>query len=122
MSAQEVAGVRRMVQDTISRLQKAGVNQDHMGTRYAQLLLMLWRATPSKDDDRTSMASPEVQPGAFSWLDLEAVGNFATYNYNNRVDLTSDFGDILGDPIHGTMTPLFTDYRWLSDDNLNMIF
>lgn len=120
MTEQEQVGVRRMIQDTISRLQRASTNRHHMGAKYSRLLHMLWRATPSKDD-RNAMASPEAQHGAFSWLDLDAVGNFATHNNSTTASVT-DFDDLIGDLNNPVNMTLFTDYRWLSDDNMNMIF
>jgi len=44
---------------------------------------------------------------------------------NNIAGLTAigdDIGDFLSDFTDPPSTTLFTDYRWLSDDNLNMIF
>jgi hypothetical protein len=122
MSAQEKSGVRRMIRDAISRLQKASIGQGHIGTKYARLLLLLWHATPAPNDKRASIASPEVQHGAFSWLDLDAVGTFATHNDDATASIGSEFGDFLGDPNYDPMSTLFTDYRWLSDDNPNMLF
>lgn len=117
-----------MIRDAISRLQKASNGQEgHIGTKYARLLLLLWHATPTSSDKGTdkgaaSMASPEVQHGAFSWLNLDAVGTFATYNDDTTASIGSEFGDFLVDPTYDPMSTLFTDYRWLSDDNPNMLF
>ncbi|TAQ86504.1 hypothetical protein B7494_g5176 [Chlorociboria aeruginascens] len=43
MSDEERTGIRRMINQTIERLQKASVGSNHMGSRYARLLQLLWR-------------------------------------------------------------------------------
>lgn len=46
MTDEERTGVRRMINQTIDRLQKASNGPGHMGSRYARLLQMLWRKAP----------------------------------------------------------------------------
>ena len=111
-----------MVLDTIQRLQRSSIDHRHMGARYSRLLNVLWRSTPSKEETG-SIEGPEAQYSAFSWLDLSAVEYYASQN--NIAGLTAigdDIGDFLSDFTDPPSTTLFTDYRWLSDDNLNMIF
>lgn len=52
MTDEERNGVRRMISQTIERLQKAGVGNNHMGSRYARLLQLLWRKAPKRTDTR----------------------------------------------------------------------
>ncbi|PMD27036.1 hypothetical protein NA56DRAFT_667506 [Hyaloscypha hepaticicola] len=46
MTEEERTFVRRMITQTIERLQKASMNANHMGNRYARLLQLLWRKPP----------------------------------------------------------------------------
>jgi hypothetical protein len=54
MTEEERIGVKRMIIQTIERLQKASVGSNHMGSRYARLLQMLWRKAPKRTDPRES--------------------------------------------------------------------
>lgn len=123
MKAKEKASVRRMIQDTIERLQAASIDHNHMGWKYSRLLQYLWQATAAHNDTSASMASPEVQHGAFSWLDLQAVSDFALHNNSATTErpLFDTHFDLLdpSDPLNMT---LFTDFRWLSEDNGQLIF
>ncbi|KAH8790957.1 hypothetical protein F5882DRAFT_449957 [Hyaloscypha sp. PMI_1271] len=46
MTEEERLFVRHMIHQTIERLQKASVGLNHMGSRYARLLQLLWRKPP----------------------------------------------------------------------------
>ncbi len=46
MTEEERTFVRHMITQTIERLQKASMNANHMGSRYARLLQLLWRKPP----------------------------------------------------------------------------
>ncbi|CAG8979931.1 hypothetical protein HYALB_00013515 [Hymenoscyphus albidus] len=48
MTEEERTVVRQMIQQTISRLEKASVGANGMGSRYARLLQLLWRKAPHK--------------------------------------------------------------------------
>lgn len=112
--------IRRMIQNTIDRLQKSSIRSDDLGNRYSRMLRLLWRKPPHSKDggqeppSRQSKTPPPTEPaqtqqglpaqqpqhertmstsvtggdqvllGAFSWRDLDAVGQFATNN--NSVD------------------------------------
>ena len=52
MTEDERMGVKRMITQTIERLQKASVGSNHMGSRYARLLQMLWRKAPKRTEPR----------------------------------------------------------------------
>jgi hypothetical protein len=54
MTEEERVGVKRMIHQTIERLQKASMGSNHMGSRYARLLQMLWRKAPKRTDPRES--------------------------------------------------------------------
>jgi hypothetical protein len=144
MTSTEKRGVHRMINETIGRLQRASVNRNHMGSRYSRLLHLLWRKVPSKHDETSngqirddigrtkpvgnSPAPPAFETsllanhGAFSWLDLDAVGYFATRNNSVSASLDGNLEESMGEIGIASDMALFTDYRWLSDDNPNMIF
>ncbi|KAG9560528.1 hypothetical protein KCU77_g17930, partial [Aureobasidium melanogenum] len=42
MAPEEEASVRRMIQQTVTVLQRSGVGESHPGSRYSQLLKLLW--------------------------------------------------------------------------------
>lgn len=46
MTEEERTFVRHMINQTIERLQKASMGANHMGSRYARLLQLLWRKPP----------------------------------------------------------------------------
>lgn len=52
ITEEERIGVKRMIHQTIERLQKASMGHNHMGSRYARLLQMLWRKAPKRADPR----------------------------------------------------------------------
>lgn len=51
MTDDERAGLRKTINLTIERLQKASAGANHMGDRYARLLHLLWRKAPKKSSD-----------------------------------------------------------------------
>lgn len=109
LAADEEQSVRAMVQETINRLERSGIGPQHPGSRYSQLLRLLWDkverkgrkdansstatlANPYRPGSATvggasnagslSQDSPAVTEmmGDFSWTDLDAIGNFALGN------------------------------------------
>ena len=111
-----------MVLDTIQRLQRSSIDHRHMGARYSRLLNVLWRSTPTNESTEP-IEGPEAQHNAFSWLDLGAVEYYASRkNIAGWTGMNDDIDDFLSDFNDTPTTTLFTDYRWLNDDNLNMIF
>ena len=91
-----------MVQETVNRLERSGIGSQHPGSRYSQLLRLLWDKVERKDRKGVgnsiatlsnpyrpgSVAGSASQPaqdspavtemmGDFSWTDLDAIGNFA---------------------------------------------
>lgn len=59
MTDEERAGVRRMINQTIERLQKASVGANHMGSRYARLLQLLWRKAPKPTNHSQDTPYPQ---------------------------------------------------------------
>ncbi|EMC94185.1 hypothetical protein BAUCODRAFT_43357, partial [Baudoinia panamericana UAMH 10762] len=117
LSADEERSVRQMVQETINRLERSGIGSHHPGSRYSQLLRLLWDKVDRKEHRRAQSTATLTNPyrpgsdgptpgsnasilqhspdlnetmGDFSWTDLDAIGNFAV-NGNN--------GNQVNDPV-----------------------
>lgn len=139
MSKEERDAVTRMVGETVICLRKSSTNASHIGTRYAKLITLLWRRPPKQKrpkPDTEQEATPngtKYQPtfecqdqvggdlslNAFSWLDLSAVGDFATRNNSTALSFP-DFGleDTNNDYING-----FVDnQQWFNDQSPSFVF
>jgi hypothetical protein len=106
LAADEEQSVRTMVQETVNRLERSGIGPQHPGSRYAQLLKLLWDKVERKERkgaaNSTATLTNPYRPGSvegptststgaltqdspamtemmgdFSWTDLDAIGNFA---------------------------------------------
>lgn len=53
MSPEEETSVRRMISQTVTVLQKSGVGDQHPGSRYSQLLKLLWEKVDRKSKKET---------------------------------------------------------------------
>ena len=98
--------IKRMITDTIDRLQKASACSNDVGDRYSRLIRLLWRKPPGRlsiaegaeitrpgtasgrqsisvhgTNEQGEQVTYETAPiNSFSWLDLGAVGDFAITN------------------------------------------
>lgn len=71
MSSEEERGIRAMIQETVSRLQRSSVGMHHLGSRYSQLLKLLWQKAEHKHGrPRANSVYPNRQ--------LDAVRDVAT--------------------------------------------
>jgi hypothetical protein len=52
ITVEERENIYHMIRQTIERLQKFSVGANHMGSRYARLLQLLWRKAPKRSDPR----------------------------------------------------------------------
>ena len=120
MSPEEKDGVRRMVIETVARLQRSSTSPNHVGAQYARLINLLWRRPPKQTNEQSTKKHngvdsaedgqhPASQPvvglvngtmplPTFSWLDLDSVGNFAAQN-------NSDNG----------VSPSYTDFSFIPE-------
>ena len=58
LSADEEQSVRQMVQETVNRLERSGIGSHHPGSRYSQLLKLLWDKVDRKERrERASTAT-----------------------------------------------------------------
>ena len=145
MTGEERTAIRQLIYRTIDRLQLAGVSPTHMGQRYARLLRLLWGKTATKTtrpatrhnstgavsatfgnqyQNATASSSGTGGPSndAFSWLDLDAVRNFAMYDSIPDLapaESTEQAVESEASPFH---VNFLTDYRCVDDDNPTLMF
>jgi hypothetical protein len=152
MTEEERAGVRRMIDQTIARLQKASVGANHMGSRYARLIQLLWRKAPTANDQRKGSipqatdghlkqqyTNPAAFPSGFHAnqgnlgnMEFNPSGTFswldlgATWNFatqNNSISGGSPDDGVLDAGMNLLdMRGMMTDYSLLDRDNPNLIF
>ncbi|WEW54757.1 hypothetical protein PRK78_000182 [Emydomyces testavorans] len=139
ISREEQFELREMIRETMNRLRRASAGPDKTGTRYALLLERLWfnksssaaNQGPRRNTDMSIRASTngsaettatQVSPANdFSWLDLEAVGDFVLGNPmqgGNIIDLSAYVHE--ANPTtyaNGTPCPI-----WPVDPNGNLLF
>ena len=104
ISHPERVSVRRLIGDAISSLRKGTTGSSELGARYANLLEILWKrvdrlsvtddANPTFDNQARPLPQFQVRPpylqDGFSWLDLEAIGEFVLGGaVSNDIDLTN---------------------------------
>jgi len=117
LASDEEQSVRHMVQETVSRLERSGIGTQHPGSRYAQLVKLLWDRVARKElkeNRNTATLTNPYRPGGvggptpgsnasasltqgspavtemmgdFSWTDLDAIGNFAVNGGNNGASI-----------------------------------
>jgi hypothetical protein len=140
MSREEKDAVTHMIGETVICLRKSSTTSSHIGTRYAKLVSLLWRRPPKQKDvvrhvePASTPNSTTYQPtigsqdhpeadmsmNAFSWLDLSAVGDFATRN--NSVSLSfpdldiADTNNNYADTFAGGQT------QWSNNESPSFIF
>ena len=98
--------IQRLIKDTISSLRKGTTQSSELGAHYAHLLEVLWSGADQRPgiihegrdfDDHTwrtfqqPLETPQPFQEGFSWLDLEAVGDFVWNDSvpNERLELTN---------------------------------
>ena len=111
MGGDTQGSIKRMITDTIDRLQKASACSNDVGDRYSRLIRLLWRKPPGRGSvaeganitrpataqnrgsipgngtaELPEQAMLETAPiNTFSWLDLPAVGEFAVNNSGDSI-------------------------------------
>nr|POF13477.1 gluconolactonase [Quercus suber] len=142
--------IKRLILDTIDKLQRASACPNDIGDRYSRLVKLLWRKSPGRGSiaeganiHRASISAqrpaggpgnvdgaPELQEqpvgeieegpsiNTFSWLDLPAVGEFATQNNANSMSGSMDidrFDDSSADGFGGfeqSMMMMPQNFQW----------
>lgn len=153
MGGDSRGNVKRIIADTIDRLQKASACKNDVGERYSRLIRLLWRKHPGRgsiaepNEDRRPTEAHAVpnngnsnveqldqpmydgqaqqqqpQPGinTFSWLDLEAVGDFAltnNENYAGSFDSMDRFDDSSTEGLVGGFEQMMPPFSgWAAND------
>jgi hypothetical protein len=80
MTEEERTGVRHMINLTIERLEKASVGANHMGSRYARLLRLLWRKPPKRNGGR----EPQQQATINSRMNAQLPQDLSSNNFQNQ--------------------------------------
>ena len=145
MSSEEKDGVRRMVIETVARLQKSSTSAAHVGSRYARLISLLWKRPPKQNSDGvgktqrgetidgTNTGQPE-QPvmgntvgggmplNTFSWLDLDSVGTFAAQNTANPFSPGFTDFNYVPEDLNAVTGPGIDSQQWFNDTGPNYVF
>ncbi|KAF8856184.1 hypothetical protein BDZ45DRAFT_654488 [Acephala macrosclerotiorum] len=145
LSTQEKMGIRHMIKDVIRRLQKASVRPNDFTSRYSELLDRLWQRKDSESQSRitltpkpanlggvnpsdanafipplrnpvpTTFGQQDGQQDAFSWLDLQAVGEL--------VSGEQGFGSVDG---YNQIMPMgggeWSEFGFMGGDDINRFF
>lgn len=120
-----------MISESIKRLKKGSVRPSDLGNRYSQLELLWQRADMGSPKARSSTQSIDLHLGTtpppfpedeFSWLDLQAVGDFLS---GEQVPTDFDFGvesvqQYVQASRRGSLA--WNDMGWPADNDMNRFF
>ncbi|KAI7642663.1 hypothetical protein KC322_g20086, partial [Hortaea werneckii] len=99
LSADEEQSVRQMVQETVSRLERSGIGSHHPGSRYSQLLRLLWDKVDRKErkaQASTATLQNPYRPGSVGGPTASAGApgsNASVAQSNDSPALTEMMGD-----------------------------
>jgi hypothetical protein len=132
LNSQEKPRVREMISESIKRLRKGSVRPSDFGSRYSQLLDLLWQRTDVSQTSKNSSLSvanmhsgttpPYMPEDEFSWPDLQAVGEFLS---GDQVHTDFDFGlDNVQHYVQASRrgSVSWNDMGWPLDDDMNRFF
>lgn len=146
MVPSEEAKVQGLVARTTEVLRQASAGSDDIGSRYSRLLELLWRTKPSMSSANTSaesqqnsdfsmqtaLANPVTDPtymhfspaNDFSWLDLEAVGDYVSGDQISGGMLGLDAFQNGSDPYQPGQdrSQVWQPSAWLGDMSSNLLF
>jgi hypothetical protein len=142
MVPSEEAKVQGLVARTTEVLKQASAGPDDIGARYSHLLELLWKTKPSmsntatntpKNSDFMQTALPDPVSDTyfdfspandFSWLDLEAVGDYVSGDPISGGLLGPDAFQNTTDPYQsGQERPqVWQQSTWLGDMSSNLLF
>ncbi|OOQ90419.1 C6 transcription factor [Penicillium brasilianum] len=146
MLPSEEAKVQGLVARTTEVLKQASAGPDDIGSRYSRLLELLWRTKPSMSSANTSAESqqnsdfslqtalpnPVSDPtymdfspaNDFSWLDLEAVGDYVSGDQISGGLLGLDTFQNGSDPYQSGQdrSQVWQPSAWLGDMSSNLLF
>lgn len=142
MVPSEEAKVQGLVSRTTEVLKQASAGADDIGARYSRLLELLWKAKPSmstaetpQNSDftmQTTLPNPvsdhtymDFSPANdFSWLDLEAVGDYVSGDQISTGLLGPDAFQTASDPFQSGQerSQVWQPSAWLGDMSSNLLF
>jgi hypothetical protein len=150
MTVEERESVHHMIIETIEKLHKSSVGANHMGSRYARLLQLLWRKAPKRSDpkesqDQESMANRITVPQdhcqsepqsnlnlpnssgmrGTNNLNLTPPGTFSWLDLGATWDFAArnNFDDIIADVgLDAYDISFMADFSLLDGDNPKLIF
>ncbi|KAK9365903.1 transcription factor [Lipomyces kononenkoae] len=140
MSYWEEMKVRDLVTRTTVVLELASTGADDIGSRYAHLLKLLWKPQPAKpaspgsnqfDQPHSSLSNHASDnagsfgfTGDFSWLDLEAVGDYVSGDGPGAYMSGYNAGQppSEGYPLGQDYSQLAQPTAWSADTNRNLLF
>lgn len=151
MAYEERTGIGYMIDQTINRLQMASTGKNHMGSRYARLLQLLWRKTPTPADYHKALQPKPIEDGlkqldpvassSSPWFDQSqgSVGEVsfvpsdtfswldlgATWSFatqNNNMNECPLDDDMVDTGPNLLDTTLLSDYSHLEGDSSNLVF
>ncbi|GME46312.1 C6 transcription factor [Neofusicoccum parvum] len=140
IEGEEERGIRRMIDETIDRLQRSSVGTQHLGSRYSQLLKLLWeKADNHKPPGRSrgshvghrnhygdaaglSQSTPAAtsQAGSGSMgespmgnnANVEGIGDFSWTDLNTIGEFAVSQGQLTGMDVFGGFLPLEVGNVW----------
>ena len=94
LSADEEQSVRQMVQETTSRLERSGIGSYHPGSRYSQLLRLLWDKVDGKRERRESRSTATLRdPYRPGGVNGPTTGSTSSAPTNDSPAITEVMGD-----------------------------
>ncbi|KAK0642737.1 hypothetical protein DIS24_g8752 [Lasiodiplodia hormozganensis] len=140
IEGEEERGIRRMIDETIDRLQRSSVGMQHLGSRYSQLLKLLWeKADNHKPPGRgrgshvghrnhfgdaaglahaTPAASSQAGSGSMGEspmannANVEGIGDFSWTDLNTIGEFAVSQGQLTGMDVFGGFLPLEVGNVW----------
>lgn len=146
MVPSEEAKVQGLVARTTEVLKQASAGPDDIGSRYSRLLELLWRTKPSMSSANTSAEAQQNSDFSmqtalpnpvtdhtymdfspandFSWLDLEAVGDYVSGDQISGGLLGLDAFQNGSDPYQSGQdrSQVWQPSAWLGDMSSNLLF
>ena len=122
MSPEEETSVRRMIEQTVSKLDQASAGEQHPGTRYSSLLRLLWdkvARNSNKDRNLATLNNPYRPGSAQTPASHEQPHSGPSVEQDDSPALTEPMGDFswtdldaIGNFALNGNEPLNTDAEW----------
>jgi hypothetical protein len=114
MTVDERNDVRRMINDTTERLEKASIGTNHMGSRYSRLLRLLWRKAPKRPrDSQQQRAGPSYWNNTTCNPSLPNHQPPSTFNQSSQYPLPLNPINMDNNPVQMQSRPSNAAFSWL---------